>query len=94
MVFWCSEFPVTKIVTIGDGIVGQEPFVNGKAVYDVFAFNKNVGTIPTNQPPVYQLGVFNDPIYGKTEGIITTQLSLVTMEVFSFLDVSRRTGKK
>ncbi len=70
----CQEDPVT----IGDGIVGQEPFVNGKATFDVFAFNKNVGTIPTNQSPIYQLGVFDDPIYGDTEGIITTQLSLVS----------------
>ena len=70
----CDEDPVT----IGDGIVGQEPFVNGKAVFDVFAFNKNVGSIPTNQSPVYQLGVFNDPVYGKTEGIITSQLSMVS----------------
>ena len=70
----CDEDPIT----IGAGIVGQEPFKNGKAVYDVFAFNKNVETIPTNQLPVYQLGVYDDPVYGMTEGIITSQLSLVT----------------
>ncbi|MDM9631311.1 DUF4270 domain-containing protein [Robiginitalea aurantiaca] len=70
----CEEDPVT----IGDGIVGQEPFINGKAVYDVFAFNKNIETIPTNQLPVYQLGYFDDPIYGMTEGIITSQLSLAS----------------
>lgn len=70
----CQEDPVT----IGDGIVGQEPFRNGKAVYDVFAFNKDVETIPTNQLPIYQLGFFDDPIYGTTEGIVTSQLSLTT----------------
>jgi hypothetical protein len=68
----CEEDPIT----IGDGIVGQEPFKNGKAFFDVYAFNKDVGTIPTNQLPLYQLGVYDDPIYGATEGIITSQLSL------------------
>lgn len=68
----CQEDPVT----IGDKIVGQEPFVNGKQVYDVFAFNKNIEAFPTNQLPVYQLGVFNDPVYGRTRATITSQVSL------------------
>ena len=70
----CEEDPVT----IGDKIVGEEPFRGGKAVYDVFAFNRNIEAVPTNQLPVYQLGAYDDPIYGRTEARITTQVSLVS----------------
>ena len=76
----CEE----ELVTIGDSLVGEEPFANGVAVYDVFAFNKNIGAVPTNQVPVYQLGVFNDPIYGRTEGGITSQVSLVSTSGVQF----------
>ena len=76
----CEE----ELVTIGDSLVGDEPFANGVAVYDVYAFNKNIEAVPTNQVPVYQLGVFNDPIYGRTEGSITTQLSLVNTSGVQF----------
>ncbi|MEJ2162711.1 MAG: DUF4270 family protein [Robiginitalea sp.] len=68
----CEEDPVT----IGDRVVASEPFKNGRAEFDVFAFNKKIEAVPTNQLPVYQLGVFNDPIYGRTEGSITSQLSI------------------
>ena len=70
----CEE----ELVTIGDSLVGEEPFANGKAVYDVFAFNRNIEAVPTNQLSIYQLGVFSDPIYGSTQGGITTQISLVS----------------
>ena len=76
----CEE----ELVTIGDSLVGEEPFANGVAVYDVYAFNKNIEAVPTNQLPVYQLGVFNDPIYGRTEGSITSQLSLVNTSGVQF----------
>jgi len=76
----CEE----ELVTIGDSLVGDEPFANGVAVYDVYAFNKNIEAVPTNQLPVYQLGVFNDPIYGRTEGSITSQLSLVNTSGVQF----------
>jgi hypothetical protein len=68
----CEE----EVVTIGNEVIGGEPFTTGKAVYDVFAFNKNIEAVPTNRLPLYQLGVFNDPVYGRTEGRITSQLSL------------------
>ncbi len=68
----CEEDPVT----IGDKIVGEEPFTSGRAVYDVYAFNRNIEAVPTNQLPIYQLGAYDDPIYGRTEARITTQVSL------------------
>ena len=83
----CEE----ELVTIGDSLVGEEPFANGVAVYDVYAFNKNIQAVPTNQVPVYQLGVFNDPIYGRTEGDITSQVSLVSTSLIFKNRIQTRT---
>ncbi|MEX0291655.1 MAG: DUF4270 family protein [Flavobacteriaceae bacterium] len=63
-------------VTIGDSVIGGQPFTTDKEVFDVFAYNKKIEAVQTNKLPIYQLGVFNDPIYGRTEAAITTQLSL------------------
>jgi len=68
----CEE----ELGTIGENVVAGEPFITGKAEFDVFAFNKNVEAVQTNRLPIYQLGVYNDPIYGKTEARITSQLRL------------------
>ncbi len=68
----CEQDPLT----IGSGVVSDEPFSTGKAVYDVLAYNKAIEAFPTNRLPIYQLGVFNDPIYGTSEGTITTQVQL------------------
>ncbi|MCG2461551.1 DUF4270 family protein [Flavobacteriaceae bacterium F89] len=70
--FSCDE----DVITIGEGAVGGKPFDTGKAVYDVFAYNKNIKAVKTNKLPVYQLGVFNDPIYGKTQALVTSQVQL------------------
>lgn len=64
------------LTTIGADVIGGKPFTTDKAVYDVFAFNKNVKAVRTNKLPVYQLGIFNDPVYGKTDARITSQLLL------------------
>ncbi|MCK0188721.1 DUF4270 domain-containing protein [Arenibacter sp. F20364] len=68
----CEE----DLTTIGSGVVGDVPFTAGRAVYDVFAYNKKIEAVRTNKLPVYQLGNFNDPLYGKTEASITTQVQL------------------
>lgn len=68
----CEE----ELTTVGAGVVDSEPFVTGKAVFDVFAFNKNVEAVPTNTLTLYQLGTFNDNVYGRTEARITTQMLL------------------
>lgn len=70
----CEE----DLTTIGAGVVGSEPFSTGSATYDVFAFNKNIEAVRTNRLPVYQLGTLNDPIYGKTEAFVTSQLQLAS----------------
>lgn len=68
----CEE----EITTIGAEVIGGEPFVTDKVVYDVFAFNRKIEAVQTNKLPIYQLGVYNDSVYGRTEAQITTQLTL------------------
>ena len=68
----CEE----DLTTIGSGVVGGEPFKNNKAVFDVFAYNKKVKAVSTNRLPIYQLGIYDDPLYGKTEAQVTTQVLL------------------
>jgi len=64
------------LTTIGEGVIGGEPFVTNKQTYNVFAFNKKIEAVQTNQLPIYQLGVFTDPVYGKTTASITSQVQL------------------
>ncbi len=64
------------LTTLGASVIGSEPFSTNKQDYDVFAFNKKIEAVQTNKLPIYQLGMYNDPIYGKTEAQITSQLLL------------------
>ncbi len=83
----CSAFAVLVLIfsavscdedltTIGEGLIGDDPFVTNKAVYDVFVFNKKINAVETNKLPIYQIGIYNDPLYGNTEASITSQLRL------------------
>lgn len=77
------------LTTIGAGVTGENPFSTGKEVYDVFAYNRNIEAVRTNKLPVYQLGVYNDPVYGKTTATITSQLRLpATNPTFGVLSQS------
>lgn len=66
----CEE----DVTTLGAGVVGSEPFNIGRVEYDVFAFNNNVRAVQTNKLPIYQLGTYSDPIYGKTQARVTSQV--------------------
>ncbi|MEM9647597.1 MAG: DUF4270 domain-containing protein [Bacteroidota bacterium] len=68
----CEE----ELGTIGEGVVAGEPFTNGRVEYDVFAFNKGVLAVQTNQLPLYQLGTFDDLVYGRRVAKIISQVSL------------------
>ncbi|MGB5437339.1 MAG: DUF4270 family protein [Maribacter sp.] len=68
----CKE----EITTIGSEVIGGEPFKTDRAEFDVFAYNKKTNAVRTNRLPLYQLGIYNDPIYGKTDAQITAQLVL------------------
>lgn len=82
----CEE----ELQTLGEGVIGEEPFSTGTQVFDVFAFNKGIQAVQTNKLPLYQLGSFNDPIYGRTQASITTQLTLSQVNP-SFGDFSQAT---
>jgi len=68
----CEE----EMVTIGAEVIGGEPFVTDKAYFDVFVFNRKIEAVQTNKLPIYQLGVYQDAVYGRTEAQITSQLTL------------------
>ena len=63
------------LTTVGVEVVGGDPFVTGKK-YDVFAFNKKVEAVQTNKLPIYQLGTFEDPVYGNIEARVISQIVL------------------
>jgi len=42
----------------------------------VIAYSKKVRSVQSNRLPVYQLGVYNDPVYGKTTANLLTQVTL------------------
>ncbi|ASV30445.1 DUF4270 domain-containing protein [Maribacter cobaltidurans] len=70
--FSCEE----DLTTVGAGVTGANPFSTGKEIFDVFAYNRNIDAVRANKLPVYQLGTFNDPVYGTTRATITSQLRL------------------
>ncbi len=72
----CEKDPTT----IGAGVIGNKPFNTDKAVFDVFATNKKIRAVRVNQLPIYQLGVYTHPVYGKTEATITSQVRLSTVD--------------
>ena len=66
--------------TLGDGVIAGEPFITAKAEYDVFAFNRSAVGVQTNQLPLYQVGVYDDPVFGRREAIITSQVTFVNRQ--------------
>jgi len=82
-IFFLMAFLVSceeELDTIGEGVIAADPFVTTKAEFDVFAFNKRIQAVQTNGLPLYQIGVFNDPIYGRREAQITSQLTFASLQ--------------
>ncbi|RDY59579.1 DUF4270 family protein [Flagellimonas nanhaiensis] len=69
----CEE---EQLRTIGEGVIGGEPFNTGKEVFNVYAFNRGIEAVQTNSLPLYQLGTYNDPVYGRRTANIVSQVSL------------------
>ncbi|MGS2741378.1 DUF4270 domain-containing protein [Sinomicrobium sp. M5D2P17] len=75
----CSD----DVNTIGTDIIGDGNFETERAEFEVYAYNRKLSGVQTNGMPLYQLGVYNDPIYGRTEASIVSQLYLTnTRPVF------------
>ncbi|MBT0606924.1 DUF4270 domain-containing protein [Aequorivita echinoideorum] len=69
----CQE----DISTIGSEILGEET-PNG-ILFDqstVIAYSKKLNSVQTNRLPAYQLGVYNDAVFGKTTANLLSQLTL------------------
>ncbi len=62
--------------TLGVGLIDETPFRTDIQEFDVFAHNKGIMSVQTNKLPLYQLGIYVDSIYGRTEASITTQVGL------------------
>lgn len=69
----CQE----DISSIGSEILGSET-PNG-ILYDsatVVSYSKKLPPVQSNRLPVYQFGVYNDPVYGKSTANLLSQLTL------------------
>jgi hypothetical protein len=69
----CQE----DVSSIGSGILGDET-PNG--ILDdsqtVVAYSEKIGPLQSNRLPAYQLGVYNDPVYGKSTVNLLSQITL------------------
>ncbi len=69
----CQE----ELSDIGSGILGTE---SPNGILDdsqtVIAYSKKLGPVQSNRLPVYQLGIYKDPVYGKSEVNFLAQLTL------------------
>ncbi len=70
----CEE----EIATLGRGVGDENTFFEtGTAFFDVSAFNKEITAVNTNQLPLYQLGTFEDPVYGARNAGIVSEVTLI-----------------
>ncbi|SRX52351.1 DUF4270 domain-containing protein [Aequorivita sp. CIP111184] len=69
----CQE----DITTIGSEILGTET-PNGilDESQTVVAYSRKMGPLQSNRLPAYQLGIYNDPVYGKSKVNLLSQLAL------------------
>jgi len=67
----------SDISTIGSEILGDES-PNGilDESHTVISYSKKLGPLQSNRLPAYQLGVYNDPVYGKSTVNLLSQLTM------------------
>ncbi len=71
----CKE----DITTIGSEILGTEiPTGILDDSQTIIAYSRKLGPLQSNRLPAYQLGVYNDPVYGKSTVNLLSQLTLET----------------
>lgn len=61
---------------IGTNMIAGGNFETEKAVFDVYAFNRELTAARTDGLPIYQLGSYNNGIYGRATSSIVTQMTL------------------
>ncbi|MFI2741402.1 DUF4270 domain-containing protein [Zhouia sp. PK063] len=62
--------------SVGQEVIGGGNYQTEKISYDVFAKQKSASAVRSDSLSVYQLGVYNDPVFGKTKASLVSQLSL------------------
>ncbi len=62
--------------TIGADVIGDTNFEINKAYFDVSAQSRALKSVRTDGLPSYQLGRYEDPLYGVTSATIVSQLTL------------------
>ena len=61
---------------VGVDVINSNPFTTGATKVSVDVTHKKLLATQSNNLPVYRLGTYNDPIFGKTEASILTTLSI------------------
>lgn len=64
---------------IGTNIIGDDNFVTEKLNLPVDAFTKSYGDVESTNLPINLLGVYNNPVFGKTTANFATQVQLATL---------------
>ncbi len=67
---------------IGTDIIGGGNFETNKEVFKVYSYNRSVNSVRTDRLPVYQLGTFNNNIFGRSSASIVSQVTLSTGNPF------------
>jgi hypothetical protein len=62
--------------TIGTSVINEAGFNVEKAYFNAYVTNRKLKATQTNNLPLYQLGRYTDPIYGETNAVYITQVSL------------------
>lgn len=65
--------------TLGSDVIGgQDITVTLNNSSTVISYSKKLGPVQANRLPAYQLGTYNDPVYGKSKLELVSQVSLRT----------------
>ncbi|MCL9803928.1 DUF4270 domain-containing protein [Flavobacterium amniphilum] len=64
--------------TVGGDIIEGENYDFIGSPYSVKAYNQRITPVQTNNLPINQLGISNDPIFGKTVANFVTQVQMAT----------------
>ena len=61
---------------IGDGLISQNHFMLKDTTFSVVAYNQKITPVESENLPVNALGIYNNPVFGKTTASFATQLVL------------------
>ncbi len=64
---------------IGADLISQNNFEYKNYQSNVLAYNQEIGPIASNNLPVNQLGIYNDPAFGETIANFATQVQLASL---------------